>query len=69
MGLSRMAGRFLLFRHVWHPALFVFAVYLVVLSSMTLVGALKILGFVQTMHRTDKKRRKRFVDWHLQHRR
>jgi hypothetical protein len=28
-----------LLRHVWHPSLFVFAVYLIVLSSMTLVAA------------------------------
>jgi hypothetical protein len=39
MGLSRVAGRFGLLRHVWHPALFVFAVYLVILSSITLIIA------------------------------
>ena len=34
--LRRIANRFGLLRHVWHPALFVFAVYVVVLSSITL---------------------------------
>jgi protein AaeX len=29
--------RYGLLRHVWHPALFVFAVYVIVLSSMVLV--------------------------------
>ena len=29
----------LLLRHVWHPALFVFAVYMTVLSSMVLIVA------------------------------
>jgi hypothetical protein len=35
----RVAVRFGLIRHVWHPALFVFAVYIIVLSSMVLVIA------------------------------
>jgi protein AaeX len=35
----RIASRFGLLRHVWHPALFVFAVYIIVLSSMVLVIA------------------------------
>jgi protein AaeX len=35
----RVADRFGLLRHVWHPALFVFAVYIIVLSSMVLVIA------------------------------
>jgi hypothetical protein len=35
----RVASRFGLLRHVWHPALFVFAVYIIVLSSMVLVIA------------------------------
>jgi protein AaeX len=35
----RVADRFGLLRYVWHPALFVFAVYIVVLSSMVLVIA------------------------------
>jgi hypothetical protein len=34
MGLRRLAVRFELLRHVWHPALFVFAVYMIVLSSI-----------------------------------
>jgi hypothetical protein len=33
------AARFGLLRHVWHPALFVFSVYMIVLSSMVLVAA------------------------------
>jgi len=35
--LRRVAGRFGLLAYVWHPALFVFAVYIVVLSSIVLV--------------------------------
>jgi hypothetical protein len=34
--LRRVAGRWGLLRHVWHPALFVFAVYIIVLSSLIL---------------------------------
>ena len=34
--LRRVAARFGLLRHVWHPALFVFAVYMIVLSSIVL---------------------------------
>ena len=37
--LRRVAGRFGLLRYVWHPALFVFAVYLIVLSSSVLLVA------------------------------
>jgi protein AaeX len=37
--LRRVAARFGLLRYVWHPALFVFAVYMVVLSSITLIIA------------------------------
>jgi hypothetical protein len=37
IALRRIASRFGLLRHVWHPALFVFAVYVVVLSSITLM--------------------------------
>jgi hypothetical protein len=37
--LRRIAGRFGLLRHVWHPALFVLAVYMIVLSSITLAIA------------------------------
>ena len=33
------AARFDLLRYVWHPSLFVFAVYMIVLSSMVLVAA------------------------------
>jgi protein AaeX len=34
--LRRVAGRWGLLRHVWHPALFVFAVYVIILSSFIL---------------------------------
>ena len=37
--LRRVADRFGLLRYVWHPALFVFAVYVIVLSSWTLIVA------------------------------
>ena len=33
------AARFGVLRYVWHPALFVFLVYTIVLSSMVLVAA------------------------------
>ena len=39
IALRRVAVRFGLLRYVWHPALFVFAVYIIVLSSMVLVIA------------------------------
>jgi protein AaeX len=39
IALRRIAARFGLLRHVWHPALFVFAVYLILLSSMVLLAA------------------------------
>jgi protein AaeX len=39
IALRRVAARFGLLRYVWHPALFVFAVYMIVLSSMTLIIA------------------------------
>ena len=39
VGLRRLADRFGLLRHVWHPALFVFAVYVMVLSSIVLAFA------------------------------
>jgi hypothetical protein len=35
--LRRVAARFGLLRHVWHPALFVFSAYIFVLSSMVLL--------------------------------
>ena len=37
IALRRVAGRFGLLRHVWHPALFVFAVYMILLSSIVLL--------------------------------
>ncbi len=37
ISLRRIAARFGLLRFVWHPALFVFSVYVIVLSSITLV--------------------------------
>ena len=37
--LHRIASRFGLLRHVWHPALFEFAVYMIVLSSIVLLVA------------------------------
>ena len=33
------AARFGLLRYVWHPSLFVFAVYMIVLSSIVLLAA------------------------------
>ena len=39
IALRRVANRFGLLRYVWHPALFVFAVYVIVLSSWTLIVA------------------------------
>jgi hypothetical protein len=39
MVLRRIAVQFGLLVHVWHPALFVFAVYIIVLSSTVLVIA------------------------------
>ena len=39
ISLRRFADRFGLLRHVWHPSLFVFAVYMIVLSSMVLAVA------------------------------
>jgi protein AaeX len=39
IGLRRFAARFGLLRYVWHPSLFVFAVYMIMLSSMVLVIA------------------------------
>lgn len=37
--LQRIAARFDLARHVWHPAVFALSVYLIVLSSMVLMIA------------------------------
>ena len=39
IGLRWFAARFGLLRYVWHPALFVLSVYVIVLSSMVLVTA------------------------------
>lgn len=39
VGLRRVAARFGLLRHVWHPALLVFDIYIIVLSSMVLLIA------------------------------
>ena len=37
--LRRVAGHFGLLRHVWHPALFVFASYMIILSSIVFIVA------------------------------
>ena len=37
--LRRSAARFGLLRYVWHPSLFVFAVYMIVLSTIVLIVA------------------------------
>jgi hypothetical protein len=37
--LSRVAGRWGLLRYVWHPALFVFAMYIILLSFLMLIIA------------------------------
>ena len=39
IGLRRLAARFGLLRYVWHPSLFVFAGYMIMLSSIVLVIA------------------------------
>jgi protein AaeX len=39
VALRLVADRFGLLTNVWHPALFMFAVYVIVLSSMTLIAA------------------------------
>jgi protein AaeX len=39
IALRWLAVRSRLLRHVWHPALFVFAIYIIVLSSMVLFSA------------------------------
>ena len=39
IALRRLADRFGLLRHVWHPALFVLAFYIIILSSVVLVVA------------------------------
>jgi hypothetical protein len=39
IALRRIADRFGLLGYVWHPSVFVFAVYIIVLSSMVLAIA------------------------------
>jgi len=39
IALRRLASRAGVLRYVWHPALFVFAVYIIVLSSWILIIA------------------------------
>jgi hypothetical protein len=39
IALRRVADHFGLLQHVWHPALFVFASYMIVLSSIVLTVA------------------------------
>ena len=39
IGLRRLAVRAGLLRSVWHPALFVLAVYVIILSSLTFVAS------------------------------
>jgi hypothetical protein len=39
IALRRVADHFGLLRHVWHPALFMFAVYVITLSSIVLIVA------------------------------
>jgi hypothetical protein len=39
IGLRRIAAPFGLLRRVWHPALFMFALYLIVLSCIVLIAA------------------------------
>jgi protein AaeX len=40
IALRYAAARYGLLRHVWHPALFVFSAYLIVLSTIVLAFAL-----------------------------
>jgi hypothetical protein len=39
IALRRVAHHIGLLRHVWHPALFVFACYMIILSSIVLIAA------------------------------
>jgi hypothetical protein len=39
IGLRRSAARFGMLRHLWHPAMFVFAVYTIVLSTIVITVA------------------------------
>jgi protein AaeX len=40
--LRSAAGRFGLLRNVWHPALFSFSVYIIILSSSVLIAARRL---------------------------
>ena len=40
--LRVVAGRFGLLRYVWHPALFSFSVYIIILSSWVLIAARRL---------------------------
>jgi hypothetical protein len=42
IALGRVANRFGLFRYTWHPNLFVFAVYIIVLSAWILVVSRRV---------------------------
>jgi hypothetical protein len=37
VALRRVADRYGLLRYVWHPSLFVFAVYMIMLSSIVII--------------------------------
>ncbi|HEX3440834.1 MAG TPA: DUF1656 domain-containing protein [Pseudolabrys sp.] len=37
VALRRVADRYGLLRYVWHPSLFVFAVYMILLSSIVII--------------------------------
>jgi hypothetical protein len=39
IALRRVADHFGLLRHVWHPALFIFAAYMILLSATVLIVA------------------------------
>ena len=39
IALRRVADRFGLLSHIWHPALFVFASYMIILSSIVFIVA------------------------------
>jgi uncharacterized membrane protein YhaH (DUF805 family) len=39
LGIRRLADRFGLLRFVWHPAMFVFSIYMILLSSIVLLFA------------------------------
>jgi len=39
IALRRLASRFGMLQHVWHPALFMFSVYIIILASWILIVA------------------------------